>query len=321
MKQVSVVMTVFNAEKFVKDAVDSILNQNFEDFEFIIVNDGSTDSSLNILQSFTDERIILINQHNYGLSKSLNKGIKAASAEFIARMDADDISLPNRLKTQFDFLNSNSEYGAVGSNANLIDVNAAFLYTSNLPLSWEEIKRRLPETMLFHSSVMFRKSAWAKCGGYIEKGNKEFSVVWNLMADNTLWNQMASFTKLRNIKEPLLNYRIVPGSISNQDLKKSKFIKTISRKILQKNNISLEESGRLKRINKYRSSQKWGYYYLRIGSIYLNQNFNRKKALLNLAYGLYYRPFNIQIYLKFCACFLPKRSLRFLRSLVKAAKN
>ena len=94
---ISVVMSVYNADRYLRESVKSILDQSFDNFEFIIINDGSTDSSMKILQSFSDPRIRLITQENKGIAASLNEAISLARGRFIARMDADDISLPNRL--------------------------------------------------------------------------------------------------------------------------------------------------------------------------------------------------------------------------------
>ena len=119
---ITVLMSVYNGEEYLRIAIDGILNQTYNDFEFIIINDGSTDQSRNIICSYTDKRIKLIdNDKNNGLIYSLNKGIENASGKYIARMDADDISLPTRLQKQFDYLESNKHFALVGSSAILID--------------------------------------------------------------------------------------------------------------------------------------------------------------------------------------------------------
>ena len=114
---ISVVMSVYNGEKYLKRSIDSILNQTFKDFEFIIINDGSTDKSLEIIKSYDDDRIVLIDQENKGLTKSLNIGIKTASGKYIARQDADDVSLPDRLKKQVDFLEVREDVVLLGCRA------------------------------------------------------------------------------------------------------------------------------------------------------------------------------------------------------------
>src|SRR5580698_9685158 len=106
--KVTVLMPVYNGEKYIKEALESILQQTFIDFEFLIINDGSTDNSVSIIKSFNDNRIRLIhNEKNSGLVYSLNKGIGLSNGEYIARMDCDDVSIPERLEKQVGFLNSN----------------------------------------------------------------------------------------------------------------------------------------------------------------------------------------------------------------------
>jgi len=114
-------MSVFNGERYLREAIDSILQQTFVDFEFIIIDDGSTDSSASIMSSYADRRIRVIRQKNRGLSAALNVGLKAAEGRYIARMDADDVSLPHRFGRQYLFLETHPQCVAVGSNAIIID--------------------------------------------------------------------------------------------------------------------------------------------------------------------------------------------------------
>ena len=122
--KVSVLMCVYNRETYLQQAIDSILAQTFRDFEFVIVNDGSIDNSWQILNEYSekDSRIVLIdNKKNIGLEKSLNKGLAATKGEYVARQDADDISLPNRLQLQVDYLENHPEIGALGSSIEFIN--------------------------------------------------------------------------------------------------------------------------------------------------------------------------------------------------------
>ena len=122
---ISVIMSVYNDEKYLSKAVESILNQSYKDFEFIIVNDGSTDNSFEILEKYQqdDKRVILIEQDNIGLTKSLNKAIDMACGKYIARMDSDDISLLTRFQKQIDFLEQNKDYALAGTNIAKIDIS------------------------------------------------------------------------------------------------------------------------------------------------------------------------------------------------------
>ena len=137
---VSIVMSVYNGEQYLAIAIESILNQTFKDFEFIIINDGSTDNSLSIMQKYAqgDDRIILIDRKNLGLTKSLNEGIAIARGEFIARMDADDISFPERLSEQVKFLTAHPEIDLIGCRAVVFSDNNKFI--GFLPFAQDHIK-------------------------------------------------------------------------------------------------------------------------------------------------------------------------------------
>ena len=122
-------MSVFNGEAFLKQAIESILNQTFTDFEFIIINDGSNDNTLSIIQNYTDSRITLINNEiNLGLITSLNKGVSLAKAPLIARMDADDIAFPDRLFNQYQYFQNNPNCNIIGGNYSIISKNTSKMF-------------------------------------------------------------------------------------------------------------------------------------------------------------------------------------------------
>ena len=161
--KISVIMSVFNSEKYLKEAVDSILEQTFTDFEFIITDDCSTDSSLAILEEYAkkDNRIILLkNSENIGLTKNLNKMIDIAKGKYIARMDADDISLPKRFQIQYNFMEENSDIGVCGSNIGHI---GTLDKVSNHPLNHNEIKIGLLfKCVMMHPTIVVRKNIITK---------------------------------------------------------------------------------------------------------------------------------------------------------------
>lgn len=205
--KVSVIMSVYNGEKYLREAVDSILAQTFTDFEFIIINDGSTDKTKEILSSYDDERIVVIDQQNVGLTKSLNRGIKMAKGEYIARMDADDISLPERLEKQVRFLDHNRDIVLVGTSPICINENGKAIETGNVSTASDEIKKNLLNGNQFtHGSVMFRKSCIEAVGFYRE----EFDVA----QDYDLWLRISEVFGVGNIEEPLYKWRINPKSIA-----------------------------------------------------------------------------------------------------------
>ena len=135
--KITVLMPVFNAENFLNKAIESILTQTFKDFEFLIINDGSTDNSEQIINNYAkkDSRIRLINRENHGLVDTLNFGLKQAKAELIARFDADDICMPSRLKEQFDFMQMDKTLALVGSFIQIISVNDENIRIGRYPIT------------------------------------------------------------------------------------------------------------------------------------------------------------------------------------------
>lgn len=202
--KISVVMSVYNAEKYLRAAIESILQQTYEDFELILIDDRSTDSSTEIMCQYEekDSRVILIkNEENLGLTKSLNRGLQCARGEYIARMDADDISAPDRLDKQAAFLDQHPDYTFVSCIAQYIDENGNLEQMRLFPETNEEIYDMMPKVdAVMHPGVMFRREDVAKIGNYCE----DFRVV----QDYDLWFRgMAAGYKFYNIQEPLLLFR------------------------------------------------------------------------------------------------------------------
>jgi len=185
--KVSILMSVYNGEKYLSESINSILNQTFEDFELIIVNDASTDNSLNILKQYDDKRIFIINnKKNIGLTKSLNKALKVARGIYIARMDADDISKKTRIEKQVKFMDAYPEIGVLGSNYYEMDTNGNRLISKiNIPETDEQIRKVLFKYNPFiHSSLMIRKSVLDKIGYYDEsfKASQDYDLILRILA-------------------------------------------------------------------------------------------------------------------------------------------
>lgn len=199
---ISVVMPVFNGEKYLAEAINSILSQTFTDFEFIIVNDGSTDYSEEIILKYTDKRIRYFYKENSGISDTLRYGIEKSYGLYIARMDADDISFANRFQKQIKFLEENTEYILVGSAIHYIDEKSNFIGRS-IPYSSDfAIKYNLKfGSVIAHPSVMFKKEAYLNSHGYNSK-------IVGLFEDYVLWLDMSHYGKFYNLTTPLLAYRV-----------------------------------------------------------------------------------------------------------------
>jgi glycosyltransferase involved in cell wall biosynthesis len=197
--KISVIMSVYNGEKYLREAMESILNQTFTDFEFIIVNDGSADGSLDIIWSYGDDRISVIdNEHNIGLTKSLNKALRFAKGEYIARQDADDVSLPNRLERQLNYLEKHAEIAVLGTSVYLINENGKTI-TKTIALARPTLKDLHKGNQFAHGSVMFRKDIVAELGGYNE--------LLKYVQDYELWLRIAKNYGIGNLTEPLYKLR------------------------------------------------------------------------------------------------------------------
>lgn len=207
---VSVILPVYNAEKYLEEAIESILNQSFDDFELIIIDDGSTDLSASIIQSYQDQRIVFISNHqNKRLIETLNIGLSRAKGKYIARMDADDISLPDRLSKQVEFLENNIDYVLVGTNYQTFGFSSE---VSDLPITDEEIKLELFfKCPLAHPTVMIRNEV-------IQKKQIYYPAEFLHMEDIALWFKLMNEGKFANLRDVLLKYRIDGQNISVKNL-------------------------------------------------------------------------------------------------------
>jgi glycosyltransferase involved in cell wall biosynthesis len=208
---ISVLMPVYNCEKYLAEAVRSILGQTFADFELIIVNDGSTDGSLRVLQQFAehDKRIRIIDRPNTGITPALNEMIEASRGQYLARMDADDISVPERFAKQKAFLDANPDCVIVGSRVMLMDPYGSPVAESGHQLQHEQIEHELLTQSgwaMVHPSVMMRRGAVVKIGGYDAR--------WKHCEDHDLFLRMTEVGQAANLPEVLLWYRRHYASIN-----------------------------------------------------------------------------------------------------------
>ncbi len=208
---VSVIMSVRDGEEYLSEAIESILSQTFKAFEFIIVNDASTDRTEGIVLSFNDPRVKYIKSQPVGLPAALNKGLAIARGKYIARMDADDIALPERFEKQIAFLRKNQDIDIICSNAIAIDSQGN--KTGEL-IEESFSNERLSDALFFrkemkpviHPSVMFRKSVYEDVGGYRE---------YLCSQDSDYWRRCLFAGKRFARKDILLKYRIHDDSVSS----------------------------------------------------------------------------------------------------------
>lgn len=210
---VSVIMSVYNGETYLAKSIESILSQSYSNLEFIIVNDGSIDNSIQIINDYKkkDNRIKVINQENIGLAISLNKAIKYSNGKYIARFDADDISLPNRLEKQIQYLETHNDYIMVSSSAYFIDKNDK-IYGRTCPLLSERLllKQLKYINPIIHPSVVIRKDALEKVGLYDEN-------IKQICEDYYLWNKLSKTGKIKVLFTPLIKFRMHNNNMSNSN--------------------------------------------------------------------------------------------------------
>lgn len=211
---VSIIMSVYNGEEYIDEAIKSVLNQTYIDFEFIIINDGSSDKSLSIINKYKakDSRIFLISRENRGLVASLNEGIDNSKGKYIARMDADDLCRIDRIEKQVSFLDENPDFGFVSSRAKAIDQEGRYIRDINTPKHNIILKSILFfGNPIIHPSVMFNKELINKSLYYSD----EFLHA----EDYELWARLSLDSKIKFycIPEYLLSYRIVQTSISRRN--------------------------------------------------------------------------------------------------------
>lgn len=312
---VSVVMSVYNGEEYLNEAIDSILSQTFKSFEFIIINDGSTDSSSKIIRSYTDSCIVLIEQENTGLSKALNIGIGRARSDLIARMDADDINMPERIKLQYEFLKEHPECVAVGSNAEVIDMNGNYIFTSDQTLTWEEIKTKiiLKSTPFFHSSTMFRTRIFKECGGY--------NIKLYTAQDGDLFYRMSRYGELRNIQDILIKYRITPYAISRKT-RVARFVQKRARKLAMKGVLQNNYYNWMIKVQTRKRSNSFKYYnyHILLAKKYLWNNYDVNNARHHLKKAFNYKKFSIQIIVLFLLSYIDSNVIKTLYRHLKLLK-
>jgi hypothetical protein len=208
---VSIVMSAYNASAYLAESIESIKVQDFQDWEFVIVDDGSTDSTPSILGSLEDPRIKVIrNPTNRGLTYSLNRGLRHTRGCLIARQDADDRSLPDRLSLQVEFLSENNDFVLVGSDYEMINKDGKVVETIHLPYEHQDLIARLETGNVFcHGSVMFKAAPVRSLGLYREK--------FPVTQDYDLWLRIGERYRIGNLKRVLYQFRFDGSSISRSN--------------------------------------------------------------------------------------------------------
>ncbi|MDX2256951.1 MAG: glycosyltransferase [Pseudanabaenaceae cyanobacterium bins.39] len=236
MPKVTVLMPVYNGEKYLREAIDSILNQTFQDFEFLIMNDGSSDRSLEIIRSYNDNRIKLFDSdQNKGHVYHLNYGIDIASGKYIVRMDADDISLPSRIEKQVTFMDNNPDIGVCGTWYEIIDSNVC----CKNPVDDVSIRLSLlTNSALGHPTVILRSKV-------LSDFNLHYDPLLVPAEDYWFWVNLSRYSKLANLPEILLQYRVHSNQISSSrksdQQQKAQLIRNLQIEMLLERSITIDE--------------------------------------------------------------------------------
>jgi glycosyltransferase involved in cell wall biosynthesis len=204
---VSVLMSVYNGAPVVAEAIASVLGQTDGDLELIVVDDGSTDATPDMLAAVADPRLRLVRQPRTGLTRALNRALGLARAGLVARLDADDTALPERLARQRAFLAAHPEVGLLGTGAREVDPTGALVRMVRPPVDDAALRRALIRANPFvHSSVMVRRELLARAGGYDE--------TLAVAQDYELWMRLAGLTRLANLPDALVVRRLGEGRVS-----------------------------------------------------------------------------------------------------------
>ena len=201
-------MSVYNGAAWVRETVESVLAQTAPDLELIVIDDGSTDATPDLLAAFRDRRLRVERQTRAGLTRSLNRALRLTTAPLVARMDADDVALPERFARQLAFLETHPDVGLLGTGCHEISSSGEVLRTIIPPADDSAIRRALIRANPFvHSSIVMRREALEAAGGYDEG--------LPVAQDYDLWLRMSRVTRLANLPEPLVLRRLTPGRVSS----------------------------------------------------------------------------------------------------------
>lgn len=297
--KVTVLLPTYNAAAYLKEAVDSVLTQTFTDFELLIINDGSTDNTVEILQSYTDSRIVVVHQENIGLIGTLNKGLAIAKGKYVARFDADDVCYPTRLEEQYNFMVNNPDYVIIGAEGDYMEEDGTFIYTYQFAAyDNDEIKAMSVSYCPFiHSAVMFVKQAVLDVGGY-NKGAITFE-------DHMLWWQLARMGKMKNFRKALIKVRFNPASVTIDEKWRGPEFSKIKYTSIEQGCVTEEDEKRLKEILASQDMKKFkeGAYYSMIGKKFLWNNYIPAKARKNLLKAISIAPLKPEPYVLYVLSF------------------
>ncbi len=262
---ISVIMPIYNAEEYLKESIESILSQSFKDFEFVIVNDGSVDSSKTIVESFDDDRIRFIDRHHEGFAKTLNAAIKASKGRYLARIDSDDFAEVDRLKLQFEFMEQNPDVGILGAQGVLVDPEGKVVGDLKRPVSQDCLSKYIEYACpVIHSTYFVRKEVYEALEGY-----RDIPPVEDY---DLLFRASELGYKIQNLPDQLVQYRINPTGMTLKNLQRSIYFTLKVQKMhrLRTNN-QADDSAILNELQNYnRDVGGWFLTVYKLRKVFLN---------------------------------------------------
>ncbi|MFN8290128.1 MAG: glycosyltransferase family A protein [Chitinophagaceae bacterium] len=315
--KITVLMPAFNAGRYIGEAIRSVLAQDHPSFELLIINDGSTDNTAEVINHFNDPRIKLISQPNQGISIALNNGLKGAKGKYIARFDADDICLPGRLKVQAAFLDANPDYFICGSDAAYITEEGQHLFDfyCNGYSHGDIIKDLFTRCPLIHSAAMYRKEMVLQAGGY--------PLYAHSFEDHLLWVQLKDAGKFHNINEQLVKIRFSASSFTIDEKWRGPAFRNLKQKILRRGAATAEDGEQLLAIirQQEKTGIKQGAYYSLCGKKLLVNNHRPAAARKYLKKAIRLRPLRPDTYFFYGLSFFPKGFIKRLHEMTAQKNN
>ena len=304
---ISVVFPVYNAERFLRESIESILNQSFDNFELIIINDGSVDSTSEILNSFSDNRIRLIERENRGFAASVNEGVSVSNAKYIARMDADDVSLPDRLRLQYDYMESHPDVGILGGQAWRIDENGRLIGEITKPISTEHISQYIKYVCpVTHPTYCVRKHVYGTLHGYREflapAGDYDF-----------LLRAYEHGVKIENLSVKLIKYRLnLHGMSSGNTLRGMVF----SRYVQKMHKCRIKDREKDEQIIAFlkayeKTPSHWFSFFCRFRDHFLRRSKNKNGLIKHICLSMVFLA-SIMHYELFLSSLMAYRSLKWI---------
>lgn len=310
----TVLMPSYNAGAFLREAVDSVLKQSYTDFEFLIINDGSTDDTKAILATYTDPRIRVVHQENMGLVASLNKGIELAKGEYIARFDADDVCYPQRLMQQMSFLEQNPEYVLIGGEADYMTEEGEHIFKFEFKgYTDEEIRaEQFKDCPFIHSTVVFLKKAVQDVGGYNPRAIT--------FEDHQLWKKVSEKGKMMNMPEALIKVRFNAASATIDEKWRGEEFVELKQRSIKTGEVTDEDYQKLKQILKEQdvTAYKQAAYHSMLGKKFLWNQYHPSKARQHLGKAISIMPSKAEPYLLYLLSFLPKK---WIAAIYRKAKS